>query len=347
MQKVLSLPRPDDWHLHLRDGAMMASVLASSADHFARALIMPNLVPPVVTGAEAQAYKTRITAQLPKASAFSPLMTLYLTEATDPEDLAKAFQSGLISAVKLYPAGATTNSASGVTDFNAVQPALEKMAEIGCPLCVHGEVTDPAVDIFDREMVFIDRVLDPLRRQNPDLKVVMEHITTQQGVDYVKSSASGLAATITTHHLMINRNHILAGGIKPHYYCLPVAKREEHRLALRAAATSGDSRFFLGTDSAPHIDAAKESACGCAGCFTASVTMPLLAHVFEEESALDALANFTSSNGALFYNKPRNEKTLTLQKRSEPLPIEPQLQTPDGPVTLFDPGVPIFWHIVA
>ena len=280
---------------------------------------------------------------MPDGADFTPLMTLYLTEDTDPGDLAAAHASGLITAVKLYPAGATTNSASGVRDFNKVRPVLEKMAEIGCPLCVHGEVTDPDIDIFDREAVFIERVLDPIRRATPGLKVVMEHITTKDGVDYVMSNPENLGATITTHHLIINRNHILVGGIKPHYYCLPVAKREVHRLALRAAATSGDPRFFLGTDSAPHVDALKEHACGCAGCFTATNTMALLAHVFEEEGALDKLEGFASLNGPAFYGLPPNEATLTLTKSEQPTHFPSKIETGDGPVTVFDPGFPIHW----
>lgn len=339
----LTLHIPDDWHLHLRDGAMLRAVLPHSAAHFARAIIMPNLVPPVVTGSDARAYRDRILAALPEGADFTPLMTLYLTEDTDPEDVAAAHASGLIAAVKLYPAGATTNSASGVSDFARVQPVLEWMAEIGLPLCVHGEVTDPEVDIFDREAVFIDRVLDPLRARVPELKVVMEHITTARAVDYVRSNEAGLAATITTHHLVINRNHILAGGIRPHYYCLPVAKREEHRRALREAATSGDARFFLGTDSAPHTDPAKLQPCGCAGCFTAPVTMPILAHVFEEEGALDRLEGFASLNGPAFYGLAPNAGTLTLTKgpRALPGPVD----TDDGPVTVFDPGFTPAWHV--
>ena len=236
MTNTLTLRRPDDWHLHLRDGAVLQAILPETARHFARAIIMPNLVPPVVTGAQAAAYRDRIMAALPDGMTFEPLMTLYLTEDTDPDDVSAAHASGLVKAVKLYPAGATTNSASGVRDFDKVRPVLERMAEIGLTLCVHGEVTDADIDIFDREAVFIDRVLDPVRRATPGLRVVMEHITTSQGVEYAKSVDSGLGATITTHHLVINRNHILVGGIRPHYYCLPVAKREEHRLALRAAA---------------------------------------------------------------------------------------------------------------
>ncbi len=345
MTQTLALRRPDDMHLHLRDGAMLQGILPETARHFARAIIMPNLVPPVVTGAEAAAYRDRILAALPEGAAFQPLMTLYLTEQTDPEDVARAAASGVVKAVKLYPAGATTNSASGVRDFDKVRGVLERMAEIGLPLCVHGEVTTPSVDIFDREAVFIDTVLDPLRRRTPGLRVVMEHITTRDGVAYARSQGDDLAATITTHHLIINRNHILVGGIKPHYYCLPVAKREEHRLALREAATSGETRFFLGTDSAPHVDALKEHACGCAGCFTATNTMPLLAHVFDEEGALDRLEAFTSVNGAAFYRLPLTEARLTLEKRDTPLAPPAKIQTGAGPVTVFDPGFPVFWHV--
>ncbi|WP_306006658.1 dihydroorotase [Aquicoccus porphyridii] len=340
---TLTIRRPDDWHLHLRDGAMLRAVLPETARHFARAIIMPNLVPPVVTGAEAMAYRGRIMAALPDGADFTPLMTLYLTEETDPDDLAAAHASGLVTAVKLYPAGATTNSASGVQNFDRVRPVLEKMAEIGCPLCVHGEVTDPDVDIFDREAVFIDRVLDPIRRATPGLRVVMEHITTSDGVDYVRSADRDLGATITTHHLIINRNHILVGGIRPHYYCLPVAKRETHRLALRKAATGGDPRFFLGTDSAPHVDAAKETGCGCAGCFTATNTMALLAHVFEAENALDRLEGFATLNGPAFYGLPPNETTLTLTKSDTPTTFPAKIETGDGPVTVFDPGFPVYW----
>ncbi|MCL4120853.1 UNVERIFIED_CONTAM: hypothetical protein GTU68_003882 [Idotea baltica] len=305
---------------------------------------MPNLVPPVVTGAQATAYRDRILAALPKDSDFQPLMTLYLTEDTDPDDVAAAAASGLVKAVKLYPAGATTNSASGVANFDRVRPVLERMAEIGLPLCLHGEVTDNDIDIFDREAVFIDRVLDPIRRATPGLRVVMEHITTSQGIDYVRGGGDTIGGTITTHHLIINRNHILVGGIKPHYYCLPVAKREKHRLALRAAATSGEPSFFLGTDSAPHVDALKEHACGCAGCFTATNTMALLAHVFEEDNALDHLAAFASQNGPAFYGLPVNGDSLTLQKGDAPTDFPSKIDCTDGPVTVFDPGFPVYWR---
>lgn len=344
MTQTLTLRRPDDWHLHLRDGAVLNAVLPETARHFARAIIMPNLVPPVVTGAQAAAYRNRILAALPRGMRFDPLMTLYLTEDTDPADVEAAAASGLVKALKLYPAGATTNSASGVTNFDKVRPVLEKMAEIGLPLCVHGEVTDHDIDIFDREAVFIDRVLDPIRRATPGLRVVMEHITTSDGVDYVKANAENLGATITTHHLIINRNHILVGGIKPHYYCLPVAKRESHRLALRAAATSGDARFFLGTDSAPHTDANKESACGCAGCFTATNTMSCLAEVFEQDGALDKLEGFASLNGPAFYRLPVNADTITLTK-GDAVTYPARIDTDDGPVTVFDPGFPLHWSV--
>jgi dihydroorotase len=346
MTDTITLSTPDDWHLHLRDGAMLRAVAPESARHFARAIIMPNLVPPVVTGADAGAYRDRILAALPEGSEFTPLMTLYLTEDTDPDDLARAHEDGLITAVKLYPAGATTNSASGVRDFDRVRPVLERMAEIGCPLCVHGEVTDNEIDIFDREAVFIERVLDPIRRATPGLRVVMEHITTMQGVEYASEGGPGLGATITTHHLVINRNHILAGGIKPHYYCLPVAKREEHRLALRRAATSGDPTFFLGTDSAPHTDANKLLPCGCAGCFTATNTLSILAEVFEQDDALHRLEAFTSLNGPKFYGLPVNDGKITLTK-GDPVTYPDRIDSEDGPVTVFDPMMPLHWRVKA
>ncbi|MFZ1467647.1 MAG: dihydroorotase [Paracoccaceae bacterium] len=343
MQEI-TLRRPDDWHLHLRDGAMLKGVLPETARHFARAIIMPNLVPPVVTARDALDYRERILAALPEGAVFEPLMTLYLTETTDPADVAAAAASGLVKAVKLYPAGATTNSQSGVRDLDAVMPVLEKMAEIGLPLCTHGEVTAAEVDIFDREAVFIDTVLDPLRRRLPQLRVVMEHITTAEGADYAAAGGANLGATITTHHLIINRNHLLVGGIKPHYYCLPVAKREHHRQALRRAATSGKACYFLGTDSAPHVDALKEHACGCAGCFTATNTMALLAHVFEEEGALPRLESFASLNGPAFYRLPANEARLRLVKHEQPHAFPDKIYTEAGPVTVFNPGFPVHWH---
>ena len=341
----LTLRRPDDWHLHLRDGAILSAVVADTAQHFGRAIVMPNLVPPVVTGADASAYRDRILAHCADYPKFQPLMTLYLTENTDASDVIAAAEAGIVHAVKLYPAGATTNSASGVRNFDKVRPVLEAMAEIDLPLCVHGEVTDPSVDIFDREAVFIDRVLKPLRAAVPSLKVILEHVTTADGVDFVRDAGDNMAATITTHHLFINRNHILAGGIRPHYYCLPVAKRERHRLALVAAATSGARQFFLGTDSAPHLDTDKQSACGCAGIYTAPNTLSCLAHIFEVNAALNQLEAFTSLNGAAFYGLPPANDTINLVKRDEAVVFPASRTTADGEVTIFDCGVSLFWEV--
>lgn len=345
MTQQLTITRPDDWHLHLRDGDMMRAVLPATARHFARAIIMPNLVPPVVTHADAQAYHARIMAALPANMSFDPLMTLYLTENTDPDDVARAAASGLVKAVKLYPAGATTNSASGVTDFDKVRPVLERMAQIGLPLCTHGEVTDHDIDIFDREAMFIDRVMDPLRRSIPDLRVVMEHITTKQATQYVAEADGAIAATITVQHLMLNRNAMLVGGIRPHYYCLPILKREEHRAALAQAATSGNPRYFLGTDSAPHMTDTKEAACGCAGCFSAPVALSCLAHFFEAEGALDKMEGLVSKHGPAFYGLPENTSTITLRKGDAQPPTAP-IATATGDVTVFDPGHPLEWHVV-
>jgi dihydroorotase len=323
---------------------MLAGVLPASR-HFARAILMPNLAPPVVTAADARAYRDRVLAALPAGQAFEPLMTLYLTETTDPDDVATAAASGLVRAVKLYPAGATTNSDSGVREVERVLPVLERMAEMGLPLCVHGEVTDPEVDIFDREAAFLDRVLEPLRLRLPGLRVVLEHVTTANGVEYVLGSEN-TAATLTVHHLILNRNHLLAGGIRPHYYCLPIVKRERHRVALRAAATGGDPRFFLGTDSAPHTRDTKEAACGCAGVFTAPVAMGWLAQVFEEEAALDRLEGFASLHGPGFYGLPPNEGTIVLERDDEAVPVAPRVETGAGPVVVFDPGMPLHWRVV-
>jgi len=345
MTDTLTLRRPDDWHLHLRDGAMLETVLPETARHFARAIIMPNLVPPVVTGDQAAAYRDRILAALPEGMAFEPLMTLYLTEDTDPADVAAAHASGLVKAVKLYPAGATTNSASGVTDFDKVRPVLEKMAEIGLPLCVHGEVTDGDIDIFDREAVFIERVLDPIRQATPGLRVVMEHITTADAVAYAEDQDDSLGATITVQHLMLDRNDMLVGGIRPHYYCLPILKRRDHRFALLRAAISGAPRFFLGTDSAPHATYTKENACGCAGCFTAPIALSCLAQVFEEHAALDNLEAFTSLNGPAFYGLPVNGDTITLTRNETAVDMPSQVGSGDTTVTVFDPGRPVHWQV--
>ena len=346
-QPSITIRTPDDWHLHLRDGDMLKSVLPETSRHFARAIIMPNLVPPVVTKSDAQAYRDRIMAVRPEGSNFEPLMTLYLTEGTDPDDLEDAFKSGVVTAAKLYPAGATTNSENGVRNFENIMPVLERMAEIGMVMCVHGEVTDADIDIFDREKVFIDRVLDPLRTKLPELKVTMEHITTSDAVDYVTSSSGPLGASITTHHLMINRNAILAGGIRPHYYCLPVAKRESHRLALRKAATSDDTRFFTGTDSAPHLDVNKIDPCGCAGIFTATNTMACLAQVFDEENALDRLEAFASLNGPKHYGLQPNEGSMTLVKHDQAVSFPKVIPTGEGEVTVFDPMTPVYWDVKA
>ncbi|MEM9098565.1 MAG: dihydroorotase [Pseudomonadota bacterium] len=338
---MLTIRKPDDWHLHLRDGAMLEGVAPWTARDVARAIIMPNLVPPVVTGAQAEDYRAKILAVVP---GFQPLMTLYLTETTDPEDVAAAHASGIITAVKLYPAGATTNSDSGVRKIDRVRPVLERMAELGIPLCIHGEVTDPEVDIFDRERVFIDTVLEPMRQHYPALRIVLEHITTADGVEYVRATQN-VAATITTHHLIINRNNIFAGGIRPHYFCLPIAKRERHRQALRHAAISGDPHFFSGTDSAPHVDASKETGCGCAGCFTAPNHLACLAHVFEEEGALDKLEGFVSLHGAAYYGMAANEETITLIREDAPVVYPEKIETGAGPVTVFDPGFPLYWRV--
>ncbi len=316
----ITITRPDDWHLHLRDGAALSSVLPHSARQFARAIVMPNLKPPVTTTAAASAYRDRILAALPQGMSFEPLMTLYLTNNTDPDEIRRAADSGFVHAVKLYPAGATTNSDAGVTDLRNCYKVLEVMQEVGMPLLVHGEVTDNDIDLFDREAVFIERVMRPLRRDMPVLKVVFEHITTKEAAQYVAEAEGPIGATITAHHLLYNRNEIFRGGIRPHYYCLPVLKREEHRLALVTAATSGDERFFLGTDSAPHAVHTKYAACGCAGCYTALHAMELYTEAFAQAGALDKLEAFASLNGPAFYGLPVNEGTITLERQDWTLP---------------------------
>ena len=319
MTDTLTITRPDDWHLHLRDGAAMAAVLPHSARQFARAIVMPNLRPPVTSAAGAAAYRSRILAALPPGSDFQPLMTLYLTDTLPPDEIRRSKAAGVV-AVKLYPAGATTNSDAGVTDLRKTRATLDAMQREGVPLLVHGEVTDAEVDVFDREAVFIDRVLDPLRRDFPALKVVFEHITTKEAAQYVSDAQANLGATITAHHLLYNRNAIFAGGVRPHYYCLPVLKREEHRRALVQAATSGSPKFFLGTDSAPHAAQLKEHASGCAGCYTALSAMELYATAFDAAGALDRLEAFASFNGADFYGLPRNRGTVTLRRERWRLP---------------------------
>jgi dihydroorotase len=318
--QTLTLTRPDDWHLHLRDDDLMRAVVGDTARQFARAIVMPNLRPPVTTTAQALAYRERIIAALPAGAKFEPLMTLYLTNATRSDEIRAAKASGVVHAVKLYPAGATTNSDAGVTDLRNTYAVLEAMQECGMPLLVHGEVTDPAIDIFDREAVFIERVMQPLLADLPELRVVFEHITTQQAAEFVAAAPAHIAATLTAHHLLYNRNAMLVGGIRPHYFCLPILKRETHRAALLKAATSGSPKFFLGTDSAPHAQHTKEAACGCAGCYTAHAAIELYAEAFEQADALDKLEAFASFYGADYYGLPRNSDTITLRKEAWQVP---------------------------
>ncbi|MCW5661844.1 MAG: dihydroorotase [Burkholderiaceae bacterium] len=341
--RTLTLIRPDDWHLHLRDGAAMAAVLPATARQFARAIVMPNLKPPVVTAQQAQAYRDRIVGALPPGSDFTPLMTLYLTDTLPPTEIARAKAAGVV-AVKLYPAGATTHSDAGVTDMRRVAPTLEAMQRAGLLLLVHGEVTDPSVDVFDREAVFIERVMQPLRRDFPALKVVFEHITTREAARYVADSDENTAATITAHHLLYNRNAIFMGGLRPHYYCLPVLKREVHRQALIGAATSGSRKFFLGTDSAPHAAALKEaSVCG-AGCYTAPAALELYAEAFEAAGALDKLEAFASFNGPDFYGLPRNRGSVTL--RREPWQLPETVPFGDAQLKPLRGGETLNWRLV-
>ena len=318
--QTLTIRRPDDWHVHLRDGEMLKAMAPYTARQFARAIVMPNLVPPITSVEAANAYRDRIAAAA--GPGFTPLMTCYLTDETSPEEIARGFELRAWIAAKLYPAGATTNSASGVTDVRNIYPVLKRMQAIGMVLCVHGEVTDPDVDVFDREAVFIERVLEPLTRDFPALKIVLEHITTIQAVEFVKAMGPNVAATVTPQHLLLNRNAIFAGGLRPHVYCLPVAKREEQRLAVRKAATSGSAKFFLGTDSAPHTREAKESACGCAGIFNAPFALESYAGVFEEEHALDKFEAFASVSGPNFYGLPLNDATVSLEKAEVEVPAE-------------------------
>jgi dihydroorotase len=343
MDDTITLRRPDDWHLHLRDGAMLEAVLPFTARQFARAIIMPNLVPPVTTVAAAEAYRARILAALPADADFTPLMTCYLTDTTDPDELERGHRAGTFAAVKLYPAKATTNSAHGVSDIAKTYRALERMASLGLPLLVHGEVTDPAIDIFDREAVFIDTVLAPLHHRLPELKIVLEHVTTAEAVAFVGDAGPTVAATITAHHLVINRNAIFVGGLRPHLYCLPIAKREKHRLALRRAATSGKAKFFLGTDSAPHPAADKENACGCAGIFTAPAALEIYTQVFAEDGALDRLENFAALNGPRFYGLAPNERRITLRRRSWRIP--PRIAVGDMAIVPFLAGEEVAWAL--
>lgn len=343
----LTITRPDDWHLHLRDGAVMASVLPHSARQFARAIVMPNLQPPITTTVQAAAYRDRILAARAAGNRFEPLMTLYLTDDTMPDEIARARESGFVSAVKLYPAGATTHSQSGVTDMKHCSRVFEAMQEISMPLLIHGEVTKREVDVFDREKVFIDDVLIPLRRDFPVLRIVLEHVTTRQAVDYVTEADGQIGATITAHHLLHNRNALFGSegrvGLRPHYYCLPVLKREAHRQALIAAAASGNRRFFIGTDSAPHARTDKEAACGCAGCFTAASALELYAEAFESAGALDRLEGFASFHGADFYGLPRNIDKIVLDRTEWSMPDE--FPFADGTVVPVRAGEKLRWKL--
>ena len=343
--QTLTMRRPDDWHVHLRDGEMLRAVLPYTARQFARAIVMPNLPVPVTSIAAAADYRTRILDALPVGSDFTPLMTCYLTDEADPQEIARGFEERVWVAAKLYPANATTNSASGVTDIGNIYPALERMQSAGMVLCIHGEVTDPNVDIFDREAVFIDRILDRLVRDFPELKIVLEHITTAEAADFVRDAPPTLAATITPQHLIINRNALFAGGLRPHAYCLPVAKRERHRNAVRASAVSGSPKFFLGTDSAPHPRAAKESGCGCAGIFNAPFALESYAFVFEEEGALDRLEAFASEHGPRFYGLELNAGTVTLERAEVTVP--PLLPAAESELVPFHAGEMLGWRLAA
>jgi dihydroorotase len=337
----ITIRRPDDWHVHLRDGDMLKLVAPYTARQFARAIVMPNLIPPVTTVAQAASYRDRIVAAA--GDSFTPLMTCYLTDLADPDEIGRGYLEGAWVAAKLYPAGATTNSDSGVTDIRNIHPTLERMQAIGMPLLVHGEVTSPDIDVFDREAVFIDRVLDPLVRDFPALKIVFEHITTRQAAQFVAEASSAVGATITPQHLMLNRNALFQGGLRPHAYCLPVVKREEHRLAVRAAAVSGSSKFFLGTDSAPHVRGAKESSCGCAGLFNAPYALEAYAQVFDEEGALDRLEGFASLNGPAFYGLPLNPGTVTLERDGVDVPD--RIGEGEGSVVPYGAGGRFGWRM--
>ncbi len=343
MTDTITIRRPDDWHVHLRDGDMLNAVAGYTARQFARAIVMPNLDPPVTSVAAAEAYRDRILAALASDASFQPLMTCYLTDGADGDELVRGFEEGVFAAAKLYPANATTNSEHGVTDISNIYPALERMERIGMPLLVHGEVTDPEVDVFDREAVFIERVLSRVTRDFPALKIVLEHITTAEACDYVAEAGPNIAATVTPQHLIINRNAIFDGGLRPHAFCLPVAKRERHRLAVRRAATSGSPKFFLGTDSAPHPQERKESGCGCAGIFNAPFALEAYAAVFEEEGALDRFKAFASENGPCFYGLPLNEGKVTL--RREPAEVPAAIPGPSADLIPFLAGQTLGWRL--
>ena len=343
--KTIEIIKPDDWHVHFRDKDFLKVVVPETSRHFNRALVMPNLIPPILTGQDTLKYKKEIEKAIPSDHVFNPLMTIYLTEETKPEDLKTSFSNKSIFAAKLYPAGATTNSESGVKNIDAIIPILETMAKIEMPLLIHGEVTDTHIDIFDREKVFIETILDPICKKIPELKITLEHITTENAVEYVKNNNNNLAASITPHHLALNRNAIFVGGIRPHNYCLPILKREKHRVALVNAAISGNQKFFLGTDSAPHIISKKETSCGCAGIFNSSYCIPILTQIFENNNALNQLENFTSINGSKHYNLPLNKQKIKILKKNNPVNFIENIEIGLEKIIVFNPNFNIYWEV--
>ena len=343
--KQIKIIKPDDWHVHFRDNSFLKAVVPETSRHFARAIVMPNLVPPILRGSDAVKYKDRIVKSIPKNDFFLPLMTLYLTETTSRNELRESFERRQIFAAKLYPAGATTNSDSGVKDINKIMPLLETMSEIGMPLLIHGEESDREIDIFDREKVFIDQKLDFICKELPELKITLEHITTKEAVNYINEGNKNLVASITPHHLTLNRNAIFFGGIRPHNYCLPILKREKHRQYLLKAATSGNTKFFLGTDTAPHLTSDKESECGCAGIFNSTYCLPILAQLFDNQNALPKLENFISKNGAQHYNLEINKEKIMLIKSPQELAFREYLEINEQKIKIFNPHFPIFWKV--
>lgn len=346
MDKI-QIQRPDDWHVHFRDDEILKVVAPETSINFGRAIVMPNLIPPILTGQNAVDYKRRIDAVIPQHHKFKPLMTIYLTETTDKEDLKRSFISRDVFACKLYPSGATTNSESGVKNITRIMPILETMSEIGMPLLIHGEVTDKKIDIFDREKMFIDTTLDFICKEFPELKITLEHITTKDAILYIKNSNQNIAATITPHHLALNRNDLFSGGIRPHFFCLPILKREEHKQALLEVATSGDKRFFLGTDTAPHLKNDKENCCGCAGVFNAKYCLSILAQIFDNKNSINQLENFVSINGAKHYNLETNKEKITLIRDQNPLTFEKFLNVGNEEIKVFNPNFNIYWKVIS
>ena len=343
--KEIEVTKPDDWHIHFRDNEILRAVVPETTRHFARGIVMPNLVPPILNGFEAMNYKKRIEKAIPKTDNFLPLMTIYLTEKTKKSEIQDSYAKGEIFAAKLYPSGATTNSEAGVKDIKIIMPLLEKMADINMPLLIHGEVTDHNIDIFDREKVFIDKTLSFIIKELPDLKITLEHITTEESVSYIKEGNKNLRASITPHHLALNRNAIFVGGIRPHNYCLPILKKEKHRKALVKVASSGNPKFFLGTDSAPHLIKDKESACGCAGIFNASYCLPILTQIFDDENSLLNLEKFISINGASHYGLKRNKNKIKIFKQCNPIKFRKNIRFNNNYVTIFNPNFPVYWHV--